>query len=97
VVLTATALRDVGSSSAPVHCTVPTGSAIRHCSSHHGLPDPVLPRRGQRRRFAWPGEPVRIATGALVFITTAVSGLDYVLIYSRRAAAVSRGRAAGAH
>jgi len=47
--------------------------------------------------FAWPGEPVRIATGALVFITTAVSGLDYVLIYSRRATAVSRGRAAGAH
>jgi cardiolipin synthase len=46
--------------------------------------------------FGWPGQPVLMALGALVFITTAVSGLDYVLIYSRRAAAVSRGRTAGA-
>jgi cardiolipin synthase len=47
--------------------------------------------------FGWPGQPVQIALGALVFITTAVSGLDYVLIYSRRAAAVARGRAVAAH
>jgi hypothetical protein len=36
---------------------------------------------------------VIIALGALVLVTTAVSGIDYVLIYARRAAAVSRGRA----
>ena len=47
--------------------------------------------------FAWPSEPAIIALGALVFITTTVSGIDYVLIYSRRAAAVTRTRAAGAH
>jgi cardiolipin synthase len=47
--------------------------------------------------FAWPPEPVIVAFGALVFVTTAVSGLDYVLIYSRRAAAVARTRTAGAH
>ena len=35
---------------------------------------------------------VLIATGALVFVTTAVSGIDYVLTYSRKAAAVSRRR-----
>ena len=47
--------------------------------------------------FAWPTEPVIATLGALVFITTTVSGIDYVLIYSRRAAAVTRTRAAGAH
>ena len=47
--------------------------------------------------FAWPPEPAIIALGALVFITTTVSGIDYVLIYSRRAATVTRTRAAGAH
>ncbi len=35
---------------------------------------------------------VLIAVGALVFVTTAVSGIDYVLTYSRKAAAVSRRR-----
>jgi hypothetical protein len=30
----------------------------------------------------------------MVFISTAVSGIDYTLTYSRRAAAVSRNRAA---
>jgi len=34
-----------------------------------------------------------IALGALVLLTTAVSGIDYVLIYSRRAAVAARGRA----
>ena len=47
-----------------------------------------------RATYAWPGEPVITAFGALVLVTTAVSGIDYVLIYARRAAAVSRGRAA---
>ena len=48
------------------------------------------------QRIAWPTEPVITALGALVLVTTAVSGIDYVLIYTRRAAAVSRGRAAAA-
>src|SRR5512134_6150 len=44
--------------------------------------------------FDSPDEPVITMLGALVFVTTAVSGLEYVLIYVRRAAAVSRGRTA---
>lgn len=36
------------------------------------------------------------ALGALVVVSTFVSGLDYVLVYSRRAAAVSRARRAAA-
>jgi cardiolipin synthase len=47
-----------------------------------------------RAAYGWPDEPVITALGALVLVTTAVSGIDYVLIYARRAAAVSRGRAA---
>jgi cardiolipin synthase len=43
--------------------------------------------------FGWPSPPVTLTLGALVFVTTAVSGVDYVLIYSRRAAAVARARA----
>lgn len=43
-----------------------------------------------------PGAPVVTALGALVFVTTAVSGIDYTLIYSRRAAAVTRARASRA-
>ena len=37
-------------------------------------------------------ENILIAVGALVFVTTVVSGIDYVLTYSRKAAAVSRRR-----
>lgn len=44
--------------------------------------------------FGLPGPPVVTALGALVCVTTAVSGIDYVLIYSSRAAAVARTRAA---
>ena len=40
--------------------------------------------------------PVVIAAGAMVVLTTSVSGIDYVLIYIRRAVAVSRARAAAA-
>ena len=50
-----------------------------------------------RAAFGWPTSALQIALGALVFTTTAVSGIDYVLIYSRRAAAVARGRTAAAH
>jgi cardiolipin synthase len=39
-----------------------------------------------------PGGALVTALGALATVTTAVSGIDYVLIYSRRAAAVSRAR-----
>lgn len=46
--------------------------------------------------YAWPGMPVVIAAGAMVVLTTAVSGIDYTLIYIRRAVAVSRERAAAA-
>jgi cardiolipin synthase len=37
-------------------------------------------------------EPMLTALGALVFLTTVVSGLDYVITYSRKAIAASRGR-----
>lgn len=39
-----------------------------------------------------PAEPVLTALGALVFVTTVVSGLDYVITYSRKAIAASRAR-----
>ena len=41
-----------------------------------------------------PGAAGVTALGALAFVTTAVSGIDYVFIYSRRAAAVAHARAA---
>ncbi|MFO1408543.1 MAG: CDP-alcohol phosphatidyltransferase family protein [Steroidobacteraceae bacterium] len=44
--------------------------------------------------FALPEEPATVALGALAFVTTAVSGLDYVFTYSRRAVAAARMRAA---
>jgi cardiolipin synthase len=40
--------------------------------------------------YGWPPDPAIVAAGALVCVTTAVSGLDYVLTYSRRAAVVGR-------
>lgn len=40
-----------------------------------------------RAKFALPPEWVITWLGALVFATVAVSGIDYVLVYSRRAAA----------
>jgi len=46
--------------------------------------------------YGWPGSAVLTVLGALVLLSTAVSGIDYTLIYSRRAAAVVRGRAASA-
>ncbi len=49
-----------------------------------------------RAAYGWPAEPVVTTLGALVLVTTAVSGVDYVLIYVRRAAAVARARAAAA-
>jgi cardiolipin synthase (CMP-forming) len=49
-----------------------------------------------RAAYGLPTEPVITALGALVLVTTAVSGIDYVLIYARRAAAVRRGRVAAA-
>jgi cardiolipin synthase (CMP-forming) len=38
-----------------------------------------------RDAFAVPAEPIVVAMGAVAFVTTAVSGLDYVLRYSKRA------------
>ncbi len=46
--------------------------------------------------FGVPGAAVVTTLGAVVLVTTAVSGIDYVLIYTRRAAVVSRERAATA-
>jgi phosphatidylglycerophosphate synthase len=43
--------------------------------------------------YSWPGDSVVTALGALVAVTTAVSGIDYTLTYSRRAAGVTRARA----
>jgi len=43
--------------------------------------------------YAWPPDWLVTALGALVVVTTGVSGIDYVLIYSRRAAGVARDRA----
>jgi len=42
--------------------------------------------------YGWPGDAVLAALGALVMLSTTVSGIDYVLIYARRAAAVARGQ-----
>lgn len=46
--------------------------------------------------FGWPGDPAVIALGALVLVSTAVSGIDYTLIYTRRASAITRERATAA-
>lgn len=46
--------------------------------------------------FGLPGEPAVIALGALAAVSTAVSGIDYTLIYSRRATVLTRARAAAA-
>jgi cardiolipin synthase len=43
--------------------------------------------------FGLPDPAVVTALGAMVIVTTAVSGIDYILIYSRRAAVVARQRA----
>lgn len=44
--------------------------------------------------FGWPQPQVILAFGAAVFVTTMVSGIDYVLIYFRRAREVVRARRA---
>jgi cardiolipin synthase (CMP-forming) len=43
------------------------------------------------RQFSWPTSSTTTALGALVFVTVVVSGIDYVLVYSRLA--VDQGRA----
>ncbi|HSN72808.1 MAG TPA: CDP-alcohol phosphatidyltransferase family protein, partial [Steroidobacteraceae bacterium] len=42
----------------------------------------------------WPPAWILLSLGALTFVTTAVSGLDYVIQYSQRAMALSRARRA---
>lgn len=49
-----------------------------------------------RAAFGFPPPWVGTALGALVFVMIGVSGLDYVMSYSRRALAQSRGRARAA-
>jgi len=46
--------------------------------------------------FGLPTDAIVIALGALVLVSTAVSGIDYTLIYTRRASAVTRERSAAA-
>jgi len=43
--------------------------------------------------YGWPGADAVTVLGAAVLLTTAVSGIDYTLTYSRRAAVVARERA----
>lgn len=43
--------------------------------------------------YGWPGTAAVSAFGATALLTTAVSGIDYTLVYSRRAARVTRERA----
>ena len=49
-------------------------------------------------RAAYPALPewLIVGLGALVFVTTVVSGVDYIVTYVRKAAAVSRARRSGA-
>jgi cardiolipin synthase (CMP-forming) len=47
-----------------------------------------------RAEFSLPPAWMVMLLGALVFVTTVVSGIDYVLIYGRRALSLSRPRAA---
>ncbi len=49
-----------------------------------------------RAAYGWPTAEIIMAAGALVTVTTAVSGIDYVLVYSRRARAAARALAATA-
>lgn len=44
--------------------------------------------------LGWPPSAVVVTFAAAVFVTTMVSGIDYVITYSRRAAAVARARRA---
>lgn len=44
--------------------------------------------------LGWPPDAVVVTLAAAVFVTTMVSGIDYVMTYSRRAAAVARTRRA---
>jgi hypothetical protein len=43
-----------------------------------------------RAEFSIPPASVVMALGALVFVTVTVSGIDYVLIYGRRALSLRR-------
>ena len=47
-----------------------------------------------RAEFTVPPAPLVMWLGALVFVTVAVSGIDYVLIYGRRALGLARPRTA---
>jgi cardiolipin synthase len=47
-----------------------------------------------RQEFAVPSAQTLMVLGALVFVTVVVSGIDYVLIYGRRALNLARPRAA---
>jgi cardiolipin synthase len=46
-----------------------------------------------REEFSLPSQGVVAVLGALVFVTVVISGIDYVLIYGRRALSHARPRA----
>jgi cardiolipin synthase len=48
-----------------------------------------------REEFRVPPAWVVVVLGALVFVTVTVSGIDYILIYGRRAMGLAKPRAAG--
>ena len=66
------------------------------CGAMYPCSNPELVAAVSEAAYAWPAMPVVIAAGAMVVLTTSVSGIDYTLIYIRRAVAVSRARAAAA-
>ena len=45
-----------------------------------------------QQAFGWPPPPTVLVLGALVLITTSISGIDYVATYTRRARTVARTR-----
>jgi cardiolipin synthase len=47
-----------------------------------------------REEFSFPPPWVVLVLGALVFVTVAISGIDYILIYGRRALSLAKPRAA---
>src|SRR5258708_31085737 len=47
-----------------------------------------------REEFSVPPAWVVLALGALVFVTVVISGIDYILIYGRRALSLTKPRAA---
>ena len=70
-------------------CVRPSSASSIRCARPHSSW-----RSSAGRRFSVPPAWVVTLLGALVFVTVAVSGIDYVLIYGRRALSLAKPRAA---